>query len=380
MIYKNAMIYQLSSTAAAEQATPTQEMLEAGAFTPCAPMQPESRGWSPIYEDSDTFIRELSGGSQFCLTIEERIIPAASINKALADKVKQIEADQGRKVFRKERLTLKDDIIAEMMPRAFTKQRQVHAHIDRLAGIIVVDAPSHKLAEELLNRLREAVGSVPVTPLGADSDIPAGQILARLTREPVGPFMAAEEARLEYPGEPGSIAIKYEPLDSDEVQAHLQGGMVPTQVRAAIEGFGAATITDDLAIRRIKLDDKLISEAQESSDGKEARSDADFILTLNAIRELHGHLVQHFCTDISAKGVAETGPETPTDDENPYRHAVSYVQASGNTTISGLQRKLLIGYNLAARYMERMEREGIVSAMDIVGKRELLKKTAAAAA
>ena len=39
---------------------------------------------------------------------------------------------------------------------------------------------------------------------------------------------------------------------------------------------------------------------------------------------------------------------------------------------SFLQRKLQIGYNRAARIMEMMEKEGIVSQANHVGKREIL--------
>jgi S-DNA-T family DNA segregation ATPase FtsK/SpoIIIE len=39
---------------------------------------------------------------------------------------------------------------------------------------------------------------------------------------------------------------------------------------------------------------------------------------------------------------------------------------------SYLQRQLRVGYNNAARLIERMEKEGVVSAPDHVGRREVL--------
>ena len=44
----------------------------------------------------------------------------------------------------------------------------------------------------------------------------------------------------------------------------------------------------------------------------------------------------------------------------------------GKASTSYIQRRLSIGYNRAADLIERMEREGLVSAANGVGKREIL--------
>jgi S-DNA-T family DNA segregation ATPase FtsK/SpoIIIE len=66
----------------------------------------------------------------------------------------------------------------------------------------------------------------------------------------------------------------------------------------------------------------------------------------------------------------------PTGDEDPdsqlYRKAVQVVAESQKASTSYLQRQLRIGYNNAARLIERMEKDGKVSAPDHVGRREVL--------
>ncbi len=57
-----------------------------------------------------------------------------------------------------------------------------------------------------------------------------------------------------------------------------------------------------------------------------------------------------------------------------YQNALDIIQSEGKASTSFLQRKLQIGYNRAARIIDTMEQEGIVSKANHVGKREVLKR------
>lgn len=59
-------------------------------------------------------------------------------------------------------------------------------------------------------------------------------------------------------------------------------------------------------------------------------------------------------------------------DEDLYSQAVAIVQADKKASISYVQRRLRIGYNRAASLIDRMEEEGVVSAPDHAGRREVL--------
>ncbi|MEO7240212.1 MAG: DNA translocase FtsK 4TM domain-containing protein [Sphingomicrobium sp.] len=66
----------------------------------------------------------------------------------------------------------------------------------------------------------------------------------------------------------------------------------------------------------------------------------------------------------------------PTEDEDAetqlYRKAIQIVAESQKASTSYLQRQLRVGYNSAARLIERMEKDGKVSVPDHVGRREVL--------
>ena len=75
--------------------------------------------------------------------------------------------------------------------------------------------------------------------------------------------------------------------------------------------------------------------------------------------------------DDIAIGIPGFEVEAPSGDEL-YDQAVALVAREGKASTSFVQRHLQIGYNRAARIIERMEKEGVVGAANHVGKREVL--------
>ena len=68
----------------------------------------------------------------------------------------------------------------------------------------------------------------------------------------------------------------------------------------------------------------------------------------------------------------KTSENGDTETDPLFDEAVKLVTESRNASISSVQRKLRIGYNRAARIVEKMEEIGIVSELESNGKREVL--------
>ncbi|GAB4168133.1 MAG: DNA translocase FtsK [Wenzhouxiangellaceae bacterium] len=80
-------------------------------------------------------------------------------------------------------------------------------------------------------------------------------------------------------------------------------------------------------------------------------------------------------TTYDGQQIGATGlPEAASGDERDelYDRAVAYVLESRRASISSVQRQLRIGYNRAARLIEEMEAQGIVSPPEHNGQREVL--------
>jgi S-DNA-T family DNA segregation ATPase FtsK/SpoIIIE len=71
----------------------------------------------------------------------------------------------------------------------------------------------------------------------------------------------------------------------------------------------------------------------------------------------------------------EDGGKAPKDEggDPMYEEALSVILREGKVSTSFIQRHLQIGYNRAARIIEQMENEGVVSKANATGKREILR-------
>ncbi len=77
-------------------------------------------------------------------------------------------------------------------------------------------------------------------------------------------------------------------------------------------------------------------------------------------------------TEDADGGFGAPGAASGDSGDDLYDEAVAIVTREGKASTSFIQRHLQIGYNRAARIIERMESEGVVSRADRVGRREVL--------
>ena len=211
---------------------------------------------------------------------EERILPGSVIRDALDEKVEEIETQQQRKVYRKEKNQLKDEIILTLLPRAFTRHRTTNAIIAPKAGLILVDTASANRAEELLSALREVLGSLPVKPLTLKT-APAFTLTQWVsTCEAEGNFYLLDECELrDTKDENAVIRCKHQDLTSDEIQQHLKAGKQVTQLALAWEAKLSFILNDKGMIKRLRFEDLLQEQAeQDGGDDALALMDASFAL------------------------------------------------------------------------------------------------------
>lgn len=280
MWFKNIRIYRFTQpfTLTLEE---LEQNLSQSAFVPCNSQDQVRMGWvSPINGQAEnvSFVHASQGYLMVCAKRQEKVLPAAVINEFLAEKVEAMQEAEGRAIGRKERQSLKDDVIMELLPKAFTRSRLQYAYIAPKEGYIVIDAASANAAEELLSNLRETIGSLPVVPL-ASNHIPV-QVMTRWVTESAAPekFALGDECELADPKESGSvIRCKQQDLSSANINNLLQSGMIVTKLSLDwIEGVNFI-LDDQLAIKRLRFEDNIRDKADSHDAQNQAEQfDVDF--------------------------------------------------------------------------------------------------------
>lgn len=278
MWFKNLIFYRLTEAFDHTGESLTEKMAE-HSFVPCGSQELSRYGWnSPTGGLTDELVHSVSGFMMVSAQKEEKILPAGVVRKAVEEKVAVIERDQARKVYRKERDQLKDEVIIDLLPRAFSRYGQTRALIAPKQGWIIVDTGAHKHAEELLNLLRNTLGSLPVAlPDVAQSPSAVMTHWLQAPDQQNPSFAIQDEAELrDSLVESGVIRIKGQELESEEFITHLEMGKRVVKLSLEWDEKLRFMLEENLCIKRLKLSDQLKENLDsEYQDDEIAQFDTD---------------------------------------------------------------------------------------------------------
>ena len=288
MWFKNLLVYRLT------QALPFDpQALEVALATKkaraCASQELSTYGFiAPFGKGEDAPLLHVSGDYLLLSAQkEERILPGSVVTEAVREKVDEIEAEQHRKVYKKERDQIKDEIIQAFLPRAFIRKSKIVAAIAPKLGLILVNSASAKRAEDLLSTLREVLGSLPVRPLTVKI-APAATLTSWVKEKKAADnFFVLDSCELSDTHEDGgTVRCKRQDLTSDETQMHLESGKQVTQLSLAWTDKLSFILDTNMTIKGIKFED-LLQDQAEADGGEDAlgQLDASFTLMMLTFKE-----------------------------------------------------------------------------------------------
>jgi len=288
MWFKNLLSYRLTQEVPFE-AEALEAALASKPARPCASQELTTYGFvAPFGKGEDAPLVHVSG--EFLLIAarkEERILPSSVVNDAVKEKVEEIETEQMRKVYKKERDQIKDEIIQAFLPRAFIRRSMIFAAIAPRLGVILVNSASAKRAEDLLSTLREVMGSLPVRPATVKIAPTATMTDWVKSQQTAEGFYVLDECELRDTAEDGGIVrCKRQDLTGEEIQLHLSTGKVVTQLALAWQDKLSFILDDKMVIKRLKFEE-LLQEQAEQDGGDEAAQqfDASFLLMMMTFTE-----------------------------------------------------------------------------------------------
>lgn len=292
--FKNILVYRLNKEIALSM-DELEQQLASLAFTPCSSQDMTKTGWvSPMGDRGEALIHVAGKQVMICARKEDKILPATVIKNALQDKVEKLEGEQGRKLKKTEKATLKDEVVHTLLPRAFSKFSQTFIWLDLEKQLVIVDSGSAKRAEDNLALLRKTLGSLPVVPLNFNESVELKMTeWVRSGELPAG-FTLMDEAELKAVlDEGGVIRCKKQELVSDEIATHIEAGKFVTKLSVDWEDRLQFMLCDDGSIKRIKFSETLREQNDDIDKADFAqRFDADFILMTGELSALIEHVTE----------------------------------------------------------------------------------------
>jgi len=287
-VFKNARFYRMKDPSAIE-AEGLEKRLSERRFRACGPLESATLGWfPPLGAQTRALVHAGNGCVVLCARRQERLLPSAVVAEAVDERVADLEDREGRSVGRAERRHLRDEVMLDMLPRAFTRSRQMHAYLDLVAGWMVVDAASEKAAEDLVTLLRETLGSFPVRPprpVRSPTVLMTQWVAEGATPDGLDP---GDECELRDPRDEHSLVrCRGQNLGGEEIATHLRAGKEVAKLALSWREHLDFLLQEDLSLKRLRFADEMIEEAVESDiEDEAARFDAEFAIMALQLREL----------------------------------------------------------------------------------------------
>jgi len=269
------------------------EQLAEHVLKPVGALELSSRGFVSPFGRGDAALHHRVGDF-LLLTLgsEDKLLPSSVVNAVLADKLEHIQETEGRRPGGRERKRIKDEVLTDLLPRAFSRPSRSSGYLDLQNGWAVLDTSSRKNAENFVSAVREALGSFPAVPVNAESS-PRALMTAWIAGEPLPEgFVLGDECELRDPVDAGAIVkCRRQELEAEEVREHLKCGKQAFQVALTFEDRLSFVLGEDLVIRKLKfLEAATESLEQGDRDSQRDEIDAVFALMSGELKILLGRL------------------------------------------------------------------------------------------
>lgn len=273
------------------------EQLPEHALKALGPLELSTRGFvSPFGRGHEALSHQVGDCLLLNLGSEDKILPAAVVNEALAEKLDAIREQEGRNPGGRERKRLKDEVLTDLLPRAFARPSRVAAYLDLGRGWLVIDSSSRKNAEAVVSAIREALGSFPALPVNAEGS-PRALLTGWLAGEPMPDgFALGDECELRDPVDSGAIVkCRRQELKADEIREHLKVGKQCFQLALVYADRLAFVLGEDMVVRKLKFLESAAETLEKDNHASlEAELDAAFALMSGELRLLLERLESEF--------------------------------------------------------------------------------------
>jgi recombination associated protein RdgC len=292
-MFKNVIIYRIDQWERPTVAE-LETRLDAARFVECGASQSESLGWvEPRGEKHGPLIESVAGQWILKLCTETKAVPGGAVKSQLEARLDKIEQDTGRRPKGKAAKELKEDIVQELLPRAFPKRGNTPIWIDLERSLVVIGAGSSKKADRIVTLLTELLaGGIRLDLVQTQQSASTAMAEWLSTKEAPPGFTIDRECELKQPdSEKALVRYARHTLDIDEVGEHIKQGKLPTQLALTWDNRVSFVLTENFAIKKIKLLD-VVLEGKEPAGKGDNDFDADVAIATGELGKLLPDLVE----------------------------------------------------------------------------------------
>jgi len=288
VLFKNLILYRLPAGFSLA-ASDLEEALDRRPLQACGSFDLQTRGFVHCgYEQRMLYTR----GQQYLLSlgVEQKLLPASIVNQVTKERALELEQQQGHPVGRRQRRELKARVSDELRARALTRRRSTSAWLDLSEGWLVVNTSSNSRAEELVETLRDALGTLPVQPYNTQH-APTGGMAAWLTHgEAPGRFNIEQDLELQaVDGSGATIRYIRHALEPAEIRGHLNSGKMPTRAGLTWNSRISFVLQQNLHVRRVQFLD-VYKDDNARGENPHEQFDIDIALMTGELRLLLAEL------------------------------------------------------------------------------------------
>jgi recombination associated protein RdgC len=301
-MFKSACFFRIADDFVLPELEALERVLQKARFVACGPTQPESSGWVPPRGNKSKVLAEIVGGHLILkLCTEKRAVPASAIKSAVEERVERYKTETGNeRVPAKVKKEFKEEVLLDLLPRAFSKRSHTLLWLDAKAKMLVVDVGSLAAADRIVSSLLAALLEVPGAAPSLDLQLvhtqtsPAASMSHWLsTREAPWRFTVDRDCELKMPDEQkASVRYARHTLDIDEVAQHIAAGKVPTQLAMTWNERVSFVLSEAGQIRKLKMLDVVLKEAEDGKGKDEDNFDGNAAILTGELSQLIPDLME----------------------------------------------------------------------------------------
>ena len=293
MWFKQLSFYPVSTEKLPDAPTLAAKLGEA-AFAPITGLERTSEGFAAPHGFSPEPVFPAGHTWGIALKKAEKVLPAAVVREILDERIAEIQNAEARSIGRKEKQEMKEQITDELLPKAFVRSSLTQAVCDTQRGFLLIGSASANRAENLLSKLREALGGLEAR-LPHTQKSPAALMTEWLASgECAGGFELDDSCELKGQGDVvPTVKITKQDLTAEEVRRHLETGKTATQLGLVWREQIAFVLADNFTLKRIRYLDIMQEEAEAHDDDAASLAFAEQTLMAQGIGEMLEELAAH---------------------------------------------------------------------------------------